>query len=279
MDQTKDKNKKVDDKKMPFIDHLEELRWVLIKSIASVIIFSIVSYVFSEKLVDFLTAPYPFTLIALGPTDIFMLRINLSLTSGIMFSLPVILYQFWKFIAPGLYEKEKSFVPWIIFFTILCFVAGALFAYYLILRTSLNFLAQFQTSKVVMSVSIDKYISFVALLLIGFGLSFELPVVSVLLAKIGLLTSDFMKRIRGYAIVVIFIVAAIITPDVLGVSQVAMAVPLVIMYEISIWLTKIFAKKSEEEEEEFEKESEKSVKEEEKKQDEDSGDVYGDEYN
>jgi sec-independent protein translocase protein TatC len=271
----REKKKKINEKKMSFIEHLEELRWVLIKSIASVIIFSIVSYIFSEQLVNFLIAPYPFTLIALGPADAFMLRINLSITTAVIISLPVIIYQLWKFIAPGLLAREKRFVPWMIFFTIFCFLTGALFCYYVILRSSLEFLASFQTGKLIMNVSIDRYVSFVTLLLISFGISFELPMVSILLAKIGLLKPDFLKKIRGYAIVVIFIAAAVITPSTDAFTMCALAFPLLILYEVSIWLTKIFAKKSEED---FEKEFEETDEEEEKKSDENGKEVYGEEY-
>jgi len=252
------KKKGEDEKRMSFVDHLEELRWVLIKCILSIFIFSIISYIFSERLVDFLTAPYPYQLIALGPADVFMLRINLSLTTGVIASLPVIIYQLWSFIAPGLLEREKRFVPWIIFFTVLCFLVGASFAYYMIIPLGLNFFTKFQTSRLVMNVSIDKYVSFVTRLLISFGVTFELPIMSMFLAKIGLLTPDFMKKVRGYAIVLIFIVAAVLTPPDAA-SQLALAFPLLILYEVSIWITKIIAKKREEEweEEEEEKEQEK----------------------
>ena len=131
--------KKKNKTEMPFLDHLEELRWVLIKCIVSVVVLSIGSYFFSEKLVDFLTAAVPKgkKLIALAPTEIFMLHIKLAITVGSIVSLPVIIYQFWSFIAPGLLKKEKRLVPWIIFFTILCFLIGASFAYYLIIPLNL----------------------------------------------------------------------------------------------------------------------------------------------
>jgi len=243
------KKKKVDEKKMSFVDHLEELRWVILKCIISVVIFSIISYIFSERLVDFLTAPYPYQLIALGPADVFMLRINLSVTTGVIASLPVIIYQFWSFVAPGLLEREKRFVPWIIFFTILCFLIGASFAYYMIIPLGLKFFAKFQTEKLVMSVSVDKYVKYVTVLLIAFGAVFELPIMSMLLARIGLLTPEFMRKVRGYAIVLFFVGAALLTPPDIW-TQLAMAGPLLLMYEISIWITKIFAKKRERELEE-----------------------------
>ena len=245
----KKKNKKKkgeDEKRMSFVDHLEELRWVILKCIISVVVFSIISYIFSERLVDFLTAPYPYQLIALGPADVFMLRINLSVTTGVIASLPVIIYQLWSFIAPGLLEREKRFVPWIIFFTVICFLIGASFAYYMIIPLGLSFFAKFQTEKVIMNVSIDKYVKYVTVLLIAFGAVFELPIMSMLLAKIGLLTPEFMRKVRGYAIVLFFVGAALLTPPDIW-TQLAMAFPLLLMYELSIWITKVFAKKREEE--------------------------------
>ncbi|MFC1563016.1 twin-arginine translocase subunit TatC, partial [candidate division KSB1 bacterium] len=248
----KKKNKKTkikNEKKMSFVDHLEEMRWVIVKSLISVVAFSIISFIFSKRLVEFLTAPYPGTLIALGPTDIFFLHISLSITVGIIASLPVIIYQFWSFIAPGLLEKEKGFVPWILFFTILCFIIGASFAYYMIIPLGLKFFAKWQTSQLLMNVSIDKYVSFMTRILIAFGAAFELPIMSMFLARIGLLTPDFMRKMRGYAVVVLFAGAAVLTPPD-GTTQIALAIPMVILYEISIWLTKIVVKKREEELEE-----------------------------
>lgn len=255
----KKKKKKVSQKRMSFFEHLEELRWVLIKCIGSVVVFSIISYLFSERLVDFLTAPYPYTLIALGPADVFMLRINLSITTGVIASLPVIIYQFWSFVAPGLLKREKRFVPWIIFFTVLCFLIGASFAYYMIIPLGLKFFAKFQTEKLVMSVSIDRYVKYVTLLLIAFGVAFELPIMSMFLAKIGLLTPDVMKKYRGYAIILIFVGASVLTPPDVT-TQLALGFPLVILYEVSIWITKIVAKRAEREWEEEEEELEEDGK-------------------
>ena len=258
-EETKEKKKKKHkEKRMSFIEHLEELRWVLFKCIGSIIVFTITSYIFSKQFVDFLTAPYfksvGDSLIALGPADVFLLRINLSIVIGIIISFPVILYQFWKFIAPGLLKREKKFFPWIIFFTILCFLIGASFAYYMIIPLGLSFFSQFETERLIMNVSVDKYVKFVTRLLIAFGVSFELPIMSLLLAKMGLLSPDLMKSIRGYAIVIIFAGAAVLTPPDIT-SQVFLALPLLVLYEISIWIVKIFSKRAERElEDDYEEE-------------------------
>ena len=259
----KKKVKKQKDKRMSFIEHLEELRWVLFKCIGSIIVFTIASYVFSRQFVDFLTAPYfksvGDSLIALGPADVFLLRINLSIVIGIIISFPVILYQFWKFIAPGLLKREKKFVPWIIFFTILCFLIGASFAYYMIIPLGLSFFSQFETERLIMNVSIDKYVKFVTRLLVAFGISFELPIMSLLLAKIGLLTPDLMKSMRGYAIVIIFAGAAVLTPPDIT-SQIFLALPLLALYEISIWIVKIFSRKADKElEDDYEEKEDEEI--------------------
>ena len=187
-----------------------------------------------------------------------MLRINLSLIMGVIISFPVIIYQFWKFIAPGLLEREKKYVPWIIFFTIISFLIGASFAYYLIIPLALEFAAQYETANVIMTVSIDRYVKVVTQLLIAFGLAFELPVMTTLLAKIGLLTETFMKSMRGYAVLLIFVGAAILTPPNVE-TQIALALPLLVLFEISIWLVKIVNRKDkrkiEEDEEEDEEEN------------------------
>lgn len=244
------KKKKVDDKKMSFIDHLEEMRWVLIKCIASIIIFTIASFIFSERLITFITAPYPGEpLITLSPMEPFTIRLNISVIMGIIISLPVIIYQLWSFAAPGLLKKEKKFAPFFIFLTILCFLIGAVFCYYMIIPNALKFFAKYQLDNVVMMTSYNRYLSFSIRLLVVFGLAFELPIISALLAKIGILTPNVMKTARGYAIVFIFAGAAILTPPDL-ISQIFLAIPIIILYEISIFITKIFAKKRERELEE-----------------------------
>lgn len=244
------KKKKVDNKRMSFVDHLEEMRWVIIKCLASIIIFTIASFIFSERLITFITAPYPGEqLITLSPMEPFTIRLNISVIMGIIISLPVIIYQFWDFVAPGLLKKERKYVPFFIFLTILCFLIGATFCYYVIIPNALIFFSKYQLPGLVMMTSYEKYLSFAVKLLVVFGLAFELPIISALLAKIGILTPNAMKTARGYAIVIIFACAAILTPPEMY-SQIFLAIPIVILYEISIWVTGIFAKKRERELEE-----------------------------
>ncbi|MDZ7373178.1 MAG: twin-arginine translocase subunit TatC [candidate division KSB1 bacterium] len=225
---------------MPFLDHLEELRWRLIKCIAAVLVLTLVSYFFSGQMLSFLTRPFPAgrKLIFLSPTEGFMIRIKLSLFGGIIFGLPVIFYQMWQFIAPGLLPHEKRYVPHIIIISTINFVIGALFAYFVIVPIGLNFLLGFETPDVEAAIRIKDYLGFVTNLMLAFGIVFELPVLSFILARIGILTPEFMSRYRRYSIVLVFVVAAILTPpDVF--SQILLAMPLIVLYEISIIVARL----------------------------------------
>ena len=238
------------EKKMPFLDHLEELRWTLIRSMLAIFIGMIICFIFNEQIIALLKAVAPeekMTLVILGPTDAFVIAIKVSLFAGIVLALPFIAYEFWKFVVPGLLDKEKKLVPPIVFFTVFCFVAGGLFAYFIILRFALDFLLGFsdQTENMI---AINKYLGFVTTLILVFGVVFELPVLSFFLTKIGILTPEFLRSKRRYGIVIIFILAAMLTPpDIM--TQLMLAGPLVILYEISIWVSRLVARKKREEEE------------------------------
>ena len=246
-----------EEKRMPFLDHLEELRWRLIKSIAAVMVMAMVSYMFSEQILNFLTHPYAkFSrpLIFLAPTEGFMIRIKLALFGGLIFALPVIFYQFWKFVAPGLYPHEKKYVPTIIVISTFNFLVGAAFAYFVIVPFGLRFLIGFETPDLQASIRIKDYLSFITNLMLAFGVVFELPILAFFLTRIGIITPEFMKKYRRYAIVIVFVLAAILTPpDVF--SQIALAIPLVLLYEISIWVSKAAKRKRDEAKQAEEEES------------------------
>jgi len=240
--QSEEKTKKDDqnEKVMPFLDHLEELRQRLLKCIFSILLFSFVSYFFAKQIMKILLRPYPKEekLIFLAPTEGFITYIKISIFVGIILSLPVIFYQLWKFIAPGLYKKERRYIPLIVFFSTLFFLIGALFCYFIIIPFGLNFLLGFSADQLEPNIQIKEYLKFVTLLIMVFGIIFELPLLSYFLTKMELLTPEFMRSKRRYGIVIIFIIAAILTPpDV--VTQLFLAGPLIILYEISIWVSKI----------------------------------------
>ncbi|MBN2412571.1 twin-arginine translocase subunit TatC [candidate division KSB1 bacterium] len=229
---------------MPFLDHLEELRWTIIRSLIAVMLTSIVSYIFSKEIITFLRSlgPEDLKLIFLAPTEGFMIYIKVSLWAGVVFAFPYIAYQFWQFVVPGLYEKEKKYVPHIAFFTTLCFVTGAAFASFIIIPFGMKFLLGFQTDFLAANITIGKYLGFIVTIILVFGVVFELPVLSYFLTKIGLLTPQFLQKNRRYGIVMIFIAAAVLTPpDVF--TQLLLAGPLILLYEVSIWVSKAVLKK------------------------------------
>jgi len=255
--------KQNNEKKMPFIDHLEELRWVLIKCIIAVVVLSVGSWFFSAKIQAFLQRPYPYPLVYLGVADPFVIRLKIAVTTGVVIGIPFIVYQFWSFIAPGLLEKERKFVPTIVIFTTVCFLIGASFAYFVIIPFGIKFFSSFQTENFIQNVTINKYLGFVIMLMLVFGLVFELPLLSGFLTKIGILNYRFLKKVRKYGIVIVFIVAALLTPPDPQ-TQLFLAGPLIILYEISIWVSRLVGMKKEkgadEEEQKEKREREEELK-------------------
>ncbi len=218
-------------KDMPLINHLEELRWRVLKSLASIVVMSILTFNFANYLVDWLIAPAG--KISQG---MFMLKWNLAIIGGIILSIPVITVQIWKFVSPGLYDKEKKILLPLIITVFLCFIIGGIFAYMVILPFSLNFFASMVTESIQNNFSINYYFSFVLALIIGSGVIFELPVASFLFSSIGIVTPDFLRKYRREAIMITVILSAIITPPD-PISLIIMSIPIVILYEISIFIS------------------------------------------
>jgi sec-independent protein translocase protein TatC len=230
-------------KDMSFLNHLEEMRWRIIRSLIVVVAATVVSFFFSRQLLDFLTRPaaclHPTPkIIFLSPIGMFTVRLTTSLAAGIILSLPLILYQLWCFIAPGLLEKERRYLPRVLLYSLLCFLAGAALAYFVVVPMALRFLIGMATPQVQPQFDIGRYISFILKLTIAFGVVFELPVFSYFLTQMGILTPQFLKRKRVYAIVFIFLTAAILTPPDIF-SQILMALPLILLYEVSIWISSL----------------------------------------
>lgn len=234
--------------KIPFTSHLEELRDRLIKSFIAVGIGFCAAYGFKEKLFEILISPLVSvmgkdeTLIFTGLPEAFFTYLKVALLAGIMLASPVLLYHFWMFVAPGLYQKEKKvFIP-IIVLSALFFIGGSLFGYFIVFPYGFEFFLGFASDNLQAMPSMKEYLSFSSKLLLAFGLVFELPLVLTAMARIGIVTPEFLKKNRKYALLLFFIGAAIITPpDV--VTQIMMAVPLMVLYEISIIGAKIFGKK------------------------------------
>ena len=237
-----------EDDKLPFTAHLEELRKRLITCFAAVGIGFLISYGFKEKLFYILTRPLISVmkpgekLIFTGLPEAFFTYLKVSFLFGLLLAAPVILYQFWMFVAPGLYKNERHLLLPVVFLSSFFFVGGALFGYFIVFPLGFKFFLGFATETIKPLPAMREYLSFSSKLLLAFGLVFELPLVITFLSRMGLVTVDFLKKNRKYAILLFFVGAAILTPpDV--VTQVMMALPLMLLYEISIIGARIFARK------------------------------------
>jgi sec-independent protein translocase protein TatC len=232
------KEKKHDPKEMPFLDHLEELRWRILKSLGAILLFTLIAFPFSAHLLNILTRPNdvlrnPAEIIFLKPTGALIVRMEASLVTGVIVSAVFIFYQMWQFIAPGLLPNEKKYFWPGMLSTILCFASGIAFSYFILIPTVLPILYSMGTETISAKINLNDYIGFVLRLILVCGLIFELPVISYLFTRIGLLTPAFLRKYRRYGIVTIFILAALLTPPDPA-SQIMMALPLILLYEISI---------------------------------------------
>ena len=229
-------------KEMSFLEHLEELRKRVIRCLFFIIVFSIVAYFFSEKIINFVSKPIPH-LYFMSPTEAFAIRIKLSLIVGLIVSVPVIFYQAWQFVVPGLLEKEVKLVIPVVISSTVFFLTGAVFCFFLVLPVGMKFLLGFGTEKLSPLIKVTDYINFISYMTLAFGAVFELPVLSYFLAKIGVISAPTLRKGRRYAIVIILIVAAALTPGPDIFSQLMLAGPLYILYEISIIVVMITRKK------------------------------------
>ncbi len=232
---------------MTFLDHLEELRWRLIYSIIGVIVGTIICWIFAEFLVvDILLKPAKDNGLALQnlkPFGQLFLYFQVAMVGGIILSLPNIFYQLWKFIAPAMRKKERKYILLIVFYSTISFFIGIVFAYYVMIPLAFKFVKEFGTDLIKNEFAIDEYVSIIVSVILAAGVVFELPMISFFLTKLGILTPAFMKKYRKHAIVIIMVLSAFLTPGTDPVSQVVLAVPLVLLYEISIFISKLAVKK------------------------------------
>ncbi|MBW2022962.1 MAG: twin-arginine translocase subunit TatC [Deltaproteobacteria bacterium] len=243
-----------EDDKQPFMSHLEELRKRLVACAIAVGVGFVAAYFFKERLFELLVMPLKRVLpegdklIFTNLPEMFFTYLKVAFVAGLLAAMPFIFYEIWMFVAPGLYQKEKKFlIPFVASSSIL-FVGGALFGYFVVFPFGFKFFMSFANDYIKPLPSVKQYFAFSTKLLLAFGLVFELPVATFFLAKMGLVTSDFLKKQRKFAILLIFVGAAILTPpDVI--TQIMMAGPLLVLYEISIWVAKLAGKKKSEEEE------------------------------
>jgi sec-independent protein translocase protein TatC len=225
------------DDKLPFTDHLDELRHRLIVSVVGIGFGFAVSYGFSQQLLLLLQRPMPTRLIFIAPTEAFFVNLKVAFYAGLFLSVPLLLFQVWKFVAPGLYEHERRYsFPFLISSTVL-FLLGGIFAYVVILPIALHFLIAQGGELWKPNITLSNYLAFCMRLILAAGLIFEFPVLMYFLAKIGVVTPEFLIKNRKYAVLVAFIVSALLTPpDVF--SQVLLAVPLFLLFEVSIFIAK-----------------------------------------
>jgi len=233
----------INEREMPFLDHLEELRWRIIKSLVFIIIGMIICLFFSQRILDFLIYPttqlsVPLDLQVLKIQSMFVIKLEVGFFGGIVLGLPFILYQAWMFIAPGLLPTERRYFIPLIFFSTLLFLAGVGFAYIVILPLAMDFFIGLVSEEIRANIALDFYIGFVLRILVLFGAVFELPILSYFLSKIGLLTPALMRKFRRHAIVLIFVVAAIVTPPDI-ITQILLGIPLILLYEFSIFISKM----------------------------------------
>ena len=231
----------VKEKKMGLLDHLEELRKRILYSIVAVIVCAIIGYVVSEYVIAFITQPVE-NLVFLAPTEAFVTKLKVSLICGLFMALPVIFYHFWRFVKPALYLHERKYLMLAVFFSTFFFFSGVVFAFIIVIPVGLRFLLSFETDKLQATLSISNYITFITKILLAFGIIFQLPVVSFFLTKMRILKPQFLRKSRRVAIVLIFIAAALLTPPDIF-TQLLMAGPLIILFEISIWVS-VFASRS-----------------------------------
>ncbi|GGG82327.1 Sec-independent protein translocase protein TatC [Parapedobacter pyrenivorans] len=248
---------------MSFFDHLEVLRWHLIRSAIAVAVFMVVAFSFYDfifdtiimgpkdanfwtyrmmcKIADWVNAPdfcvteVPGTIINTQMAGQFILQINSSLIIAVMMGVPYLLYEVWLFVKPALNDLERKSASGFVFYASLLFALGVLFGYFIVVPLAMNFLANYSISTDISNtITIDNYLSFVATLTLGCGIVFELPMIIYILSKLGIMTPQFMRKSRQYAVVVILLIAAIITPTPDIITMLTVSFPMFLLYELSI---------------------------------------------
>jgi sec-independent protein translocase protein TatC len=237
----------MEDKELTIVEHLSELRRRVVYVLISVLITSGAAYYFNDQIMGFITEAGKIeNLVFINPTEAFFVIIKLSILVGVIGAMPFIFYQVWKYVGVALKKHERKYLIYFGPLSFVLFAIGAAFAFRSVLPMAMRFLLSFSKDYIEPMITLNAYVSFLIKMITAFGLMFELPLVILFLSKIGIVTPEALKKGRKYAIVVIFVTAAVLTPpDVI--SQIMLAVPILILYEISIWICISVTRKREKE--------------------------------
>lgn len=254
------------DEKMPLTEHLGELRKRIIISLITLLAVFVVSFNYSEDIFRLIMFPLKYSmdfsvremyiqfvphdklqntkLVFLGPAEAFWMNLKVSFVAGLILSLPVIFFQFWKFISPGLTQNEKKYLLPFIFFATGLFLFGATFCFFVVLPFAMGFLLTYKIGDFLMPMlSAGQYVDFCLKFILAFGAIFELPIFIIFLTKMGIVTPKTLARNRKYAVLAAFVIAAILTPTPDAFNQILMAIPVMLLYEIGIWISPLFIRK------------------------------------
>jgi sec-independent protein translocase protein TatC len=241
--------------RMSFFEHLEDLRSRLLRAVLAVVAGFIVCVFFSHDLYEFISSPLMkllpegSSLVFIDPTEAFFMYLKVSFLGAVLLSIPYVLYQLWKFIAPGLYQKERRLaIPFVVVSTLLFYI-GACFAYFLVFPVVFKFFLSFQTDTLQPMLSIKAYVSLVTKLMLAFGVIFETPIIIVFLGLLGIVNTSMLRKGRRYFIVIAFVIGAFLSPPDVA-SQIMMGLPLLVLYEASIHVLSIIEKRRKKREEE-----------------------------
>ena len=251
------------EERAPFTMHLEELRRRLLVSFITVTTAFLACFNYSETLYLWLIKPMKedlvlslqrpylnfvpretvYNLVFLAPAEALWMHMKVSLIAGLVIAMPVVFWQIWRFISPGLHKKEKRLAVPFVFITSMLFLVGTGFCFVIVLPFAMNFLLNFRTASLTPMISVERYVDFCLKFILAFGVIFELPVVMVLLSRMGVVTPRWLAKNRKYAVLVAFIVAAVLTPTPDAFNQTLMAVPIIILYEGGIWASMLLGRR------------------------------------
>jgi len=231
------------DKKQTIVEHLSELRKRLIYSVIFLLIFTVISYKFSEVIVtDMINKAPSISFIFIAPAELFMSYLKIAFIFGAVLAFPVILYNIWMFLRPGLNTDERRLILRALISGSFLFIIGAIFGYLVVLPMTINFFTSFQIEEIRAMISFSNYLSFTTSFILAFGIVFEVPIIMVIVVKLGITNTEVLKQNKKVAVLIIFILAAILTPPDI-VSQTLLAIPMIILFEIGLYFAKAVEKK------------------------------------